>query len=563
MNKELKMRPIRITTLIIISSIFLFQMATVYFVLSTFTIKSMSGLEQRYTMEHMKRIKNNVDSELQRISQVATDLAAENRDDEFEDDGYYKNALVNLHLDLIAETDTKGTFISLNEVNLETGKAMPVSKNFITYISNTPIIKNLNGNYKVNGIILLPEGPMLIASCPVYSDKAKGIISGNLIAGLFIDTDEIDTWSKRLNYQVNIERMDKMDKERYQLFSSITEDKPIYVKEGQNRNIEGYAVLRDIYGKPVIGISIGNPPELRALGEKGIAYVLFSLFIVSLIFTILIIFYIDKKINSRLVSLSKELIRIGDEGIFSLRLPKEKINDEIAVVAGEVNNMLEKLEKSKLEILDSREALKKANDELERKVNERTEELSKVNESLMIEINERKRMQEKIEHLAYHDYLTNLPNRAYFSEQLNHAVFWSEKMKEKLAIMFLDLDGFKAVNDTLGHYAGDQLLEELSKRLTGALRKSDIVARMGGDEFIIMIKNIKDSASVQKIADKIIKCINIPFKLNDEDYNIGASVGIAVFPADAHSADELIEKADSAMYKAKEKGRNQYVIYSE
>lgn len=188
------------------------------------------------------------------------------------------------------------------------------------------------------------------------------------------------------------------------------------------------------------------------------------------------------------------------------------------------------------------------------------EQLTQANENLQIEIVKREEIQEQIKHLAYHDYLTGLPNRLLFSDQLSHAIPLSDRMAKILAIIFLDLDSFKMINDTMGHAVGDQLLIEVSKRLVNTLRKSDVLARIGGDEFVILIENIEEIDSINAIANKILRSFTQPFKLDNQDYFITASMGVAIYPTDGINAEILIKNADIAMYTAKEKGRNQWVL---
>ena len=168
--------------------------------------------------------------------------------------------------------------------------------------------------------------------------------------------------------------------------------------------------------------------------------------------------------------------------------------------------------------------------------------------------------EKEVKHLAYHDHLTGLPNRLFLSEQINHSIFLSNSMKKILAIMFLDLDDFKMINDTMGHDIGDQLLVEVSKRLVNTLRECDTVARIGGDEFIILIEDVEDMNYINKVSEKILKCFNEPFGLNNQGCFVTTSIGVAIYPTDGECADVLIKNADIAMYKAKAKDKNQYVI---
>jgi len=183
-------------------------------------------------------------------------------------------------------------------------------------------------------------------------------------------------------------------------------------------------------------------------------------------------------------------------------------------------------------------------------------DLTEANECMQKEIVKREEMQKKIEHLAYHDHLTGLANRWLFTDQLDHALSLSGRMAKMLAIMFLDLDGFKMINDSLGHALGDQLLKEVSKRLVNTIRKSDVVARIGGDEFVIMIENEENIEAIKLVAEKVLNSFNEPYKLNGQECFVTTSIGVAVYPTDGENAETLLKNADIAMYKAKEKGRN-------
>jgi len=178
------------------------------------------------------------------------------------------------------------------------------------------------------------------------------------------------------------------------------------------------------------------------------------------------------------------------------------------------------------------------------------------------EITERMKAQERIEYLAYHDHLTGLPNRLLFSDRLNQSIQLTTRMEKTIGVMFIDLDNFKIVNDAMGHDHGDELLKAVATRLLVILRKSDTVARIGGDEFIIMVQNLNDVDDVIKIAMKIIDCFNQPFKVSNQDIYITASIGVSVYPIDGEDVETLIKNADIAMYKAKEIGKNQFVLCS-
>lgn len=187
--------------------------------------------------------------------------------------------------------------------------------------------------------------------------------------------------------------------------------------------------------------------------------------------------------------------------------------------------------------------------------------LQTLNDELANEIAARKLVEEKIRYMANHDNLTGLPNRALFKDRLQTAQHLAVRNQQKLAILFIDLDGFKAVNDNLGHKAGDLLLQEVAVRLQGRVRHSDTVARMGGDEFILLLNAINGEADAELVAKKVLEALQQPVLVVGQAARIGASIGISIFPDHGEDADKLISYADTAMYDIKKSGKNAYAFH--
>ncbi|MCP4597527.1 EAL domain-containing protein [Neptuniibacter sp.] len=171
--------------------------------------------------------------------------------------------------------------------------------------------------------------------------------------------------------------------------------------------------------------------------------------------------------------------------------------------------------------------------------------------------------QDSLTHLAHHDVLTGLPNRLMLMEQLQHTIHKSERSGERFALLFMDLDRFKNVNDSLGHAAGDKLLIEVSKRLSASVRKMDTPARLGGDEFTVILDSIEDPKDAAKVAHNLIDAFSRVVEIEGRDLYVTTSIGISFYPEDGKGADELVRNADAAMYKAKQNGRNGYQFYTE
>ena len=174
------------------------------------------------------------------------------------------------------------------------------------------------------------------------------------------------------------------------------------------------------------------------------------------------------------------------------------------------------------------------------------------------DISDMKAREEQIRHLAFHDPLTDLPNRSLLKDRLRKAIGTAKRNKDKILLIFLDLDHFKAINDSLGHAVGDQLLKEMARRLIRATREVDTVCRLGGDEFIVMAPNIRDEHGLTTIIRRVHAIFRSDFPLGDKSYPMTGSMGVAVYPDDGEDVDRLIRNADQAMYQAKQAGKNRY-----
>lgn len=187
----------------------------------------------------------------------------------------------------------------------------------------------------------------------------------------------------------------------------------------------------------------------------------------------------------------------------------------------------------------------------------------KIWSAIIRDVTERKRVEKELWTQAHYDELTGLPNRKMVDDRLSQAKHFSKREDKKVAVMFIDLDRFKHVNDTLGHDAGDILLQEAARRLQDCVREADTVIRLGGDEFLIILDNIKKKKNVEAIGKKILEKLNSVFIIKEKECFISGSIGVALFPNDGHTAEELMKKADIAMYQSKEAGRSTLRFYTD
>ena len=209
------------------------------------------------------------------------------------------------------------------------------------------------------------------------------------------------------------------------------------------------------------------------------------------------------------------------------------------------------------------EEVRRARDELEVRVAERTAELAGANALLQEEILERRQAEARVHHMAYHDSLTGLPNRALLTDRLERAILAARRAGSKLAVMFIDLDRFKTINDSLGHLIGDYLLKDVANRLCRAVRASDTVARLGGDEFVVLVPGVAALEECHQVGEKIIEALAVPVPIEGHLLHISPSIGICLYPDDGGDVETLMRHADAAMYHAKGAGRNNYQFFTQ
>ncbi len=260
---------------------------------------------------------------------------------------------------------------------------------------------------------------------------------------------------------------------------------------------------------------------------------------ITVLLALLVIFITSRKISQPIQTLTRTAVEIASTLDLSKRVPITG-NNEIFQLGTAFNDMCLKLEKAWAGKKRITQELQKINHSLEQKVAERTDHLA---------------------WQATHDPLTALPNRALLSERLEQAIARSQRNQHMLAVMFIDLDGFKAINDNFGHETGDHLLTELAKRFLSIIRDPDTIARLGGDEFVILMQ-IDKPDNLTAPLEHIVKLINQPVVTESAQLNVSPSIGVTIFPDDPSDSEALIRHADQAMYEAKQKGRNQVQFFN-
>jgi diguanylate cyclase (GGDEF)-like protein len=274
----------------------------------------------------------------------------------------------------------------------------------------------------------------------------------------------------------------------------------------------------------------------------------------SLLVTFLLSAQLQRFITDPLLRLSAIARQVSTEKNFSVRVIGEG-RDELGNLIRDFNAMLDEIQMRDNELREHR--LK-----LEERVARRTHELEIANAQLEKSKEQAESVASRMEYHAHHDALTGLPNRILLNDRIHSELAHARRQQTNTALLFLDLDRFKIINDSLGHAVGDQLLRVIARRLNNCVRDEDTVARLGGDEFMVLLPRISGSADAGRIARKIIDSLVDPISCNGHELHITTSIGISIFPYDGNDAETLIKHADISMYRAKELGRNKAVYYT-
>lgn len=265
-----------------------------------------------------------------------------------------------------------------------------------------------------------------------------------------------------------------------------------------------------------------------------------AVFLLSLLVAYLLSSWLQRIVTVPILKLADTARRVSQRQDYSVRASKVS-EDEIGGLVDDFNHMLDQIQTRDSELYE-------INEQLEDKVRKRTEELFELTQQL--------------EHQAYFDHLTGLANRITFDNNLRLTIEHRSRYGGQIAVLFLDIDRFKNVNDTLGHAVGDQLLKEISNRFSKYIRKSDTLARFGGDEFAVLLPELEHSNTAMTVADHLLKSMLEPFQLQEHTLHVSTSIGISVYPEDGGDAETLIKNADVAMYRSKDFGRNRVTYYS-
>lgn len=422
-------------------------------------------------------------------------------------DSFIKSTLAlssfqSIDIDVILFFNTNGKLIYSTAVSSDRTKKIPLPEGLLDELKpKAKILNQLEINSSTKGIISIPSGILLIASHSIITSESTGPVRGTLVMAKYLTNSVLNQIEKLSGTDTTLFRLPQTMNytELAPVYKKLMADQLIYLSARDN-TISAYRMLKDINNNNIAILKIESPRKIYQIGSETIRYSNIIVLVYSIIITIILWTLLQFLIVKRIERLGRNIKSAADN--------KNSFQTTLSHLADEVSSV------------------------------------------------------EKLFHQATHDPLTGLANRSYLHESFNRIVANPDQIHEKIIIIYIDLDHFKRINDSLGRDVGDQLLIVTAKRLSASLRDDDIAARLGGDEFVIMLTEVNED-QIESVTNRIFKAVNRAFKYENHEIYISCSMGVCVYPEDGATIETLIKKADIALYHAKETGRNHYQFYSD
>lgn len=516
-------------------------------------------LEKEYAKRNVNRVAGVIKAKLDYIERHNKDIAQMPRAVHFLNkdtqgklkEHYQKNNLIDTELGLYTLWSPQGELRNGYYYDFSSRHFLPIPSDLKKLFKNPNLLKHAEAGFK--GLIEFNNSYWLVSILPVYHEK---ILKGYTVVGMHLSEQRLMALgdSTKLNFQI-IQYKRAVDLNYLsEHIAAMQKSQEPYIELSSNQLAYGYMILPDLFSNPAIILKVSVARDIVSQGQNTVLMMFAFLCIIATLVTISMWFMLNELVFKRIQLLSKQIVAYDVNEDLGYRI-QHTHHDELSAIATSVNKMLDVIETS--------------HGNLEERVKERTDELLKANKHLKDEIQQRAQVESQLrykeaelQHMAHHDALTGLPNRVYFNTQLANQLERAEQDKRQVAVMFLDVDRFKYINDSLGHDFGDVILQHVARRIQRVLREEDTVARLGGDEFVLFASNITAVFEVEEIAKRILDAFNESITLDGRELHVSLSVGVSLFPKDGKTIGELESCADIAMYRAKALGGNQFHYYT-
>jgi diguanylate cyclase (GGDEF)-like protein/PAS domain S-box-containing protein len=577
-------------------------LAVVYVASNIILLRGFGALEEREMHQNVERVLDTLQHEITSLDSQASDWSiwdesyafVRSGDPVFVQKNLPPETFARLRLNLILYVDSAGRVVYGRSFDLDRAVATPNLAGIRQYLAAHPQLIRFSGAADGKaGIIMLANGPLLISSRPILTSAGAGPIRGALLMGRYLNRTEIAQVSDITHLALTLRGYGEpaLPQDPATVRATVLKTHSVVRALGDSR-IAGYALLRDLYGEPALLLRVAGTREIYQGGVATLHYFMAWLTGIGGAFAIVLHLLIGRLLTTRDRGRETEaryhaVVQQSGEGIFLVDADSKRLLDANAAFCRLLGYTLEELRAVTLYDLlgDDRVAVDQYVNRVLRERRHFTSEgqyrrkddswaeveiganiiVHAGKETLCIvarDIAERKRTQQRIEYLAHFDALTGLPNRILLRDRLQQTLEYARRHSLLVAVIFLDLDRFKMVNDTLGHPAGDLLLQAVAQRLTESVRSCDTVSRQGGDEFVIVMSEFMLPQECVAVAEKILFAVSQPHQINDQELHITTSIGISLFPGDGADVENLMMNADVAMYYAKKAGGNSVQLYS-
>jgi len=479
------------------------------------------------------------------------------KNEKFISDNFDPIAMRNAKLNIIFFYDTNNQLYFGRYYDLIKDKFMPIPQDLLLTIKKENILNNVNDKKSNNsGVINTPYGMLIFSISSILHSNGSGPSQGKILMGYYFtakNLKELNNVVQKPIYFYNLNN--KIDPAMQPIYNSILKGENYIQLEDPNNadTMNAFTPITNTDNKAIAMFKISEKRGVRQEVISMIKYYLSVIISLGVIVSVLVWYLLKYFVLNRIIGVSNQLSNINNEAKFSHRITISG-NDELNNMVVILNNLLELIELTQ--------------EQLTSRISQRTEKLDRLlelNKNLFLEVNKEKSVKHKMRQdedslrkIAYYDNLTGLPNRIFFNELLNNTLKKSKNSGAGFAVMFLDIDKFKQINDTYGHDIGDKLLKHVAQQLKHVVKDSDIAARLAGDEFIVLLNNVKDKVIINLIAEKILKSVGEAMKEDNITIKSSFSIGISIFPDNGTTCEELLRSADLAMYQSKSMDGNTY-----
>ncbi len=597
------MKPVTKTNLLIVASVAIL-LAVVYAASQLIVLKGFLALERASLERNASRVRDALNDEMSGLDRQTADWAIWDDSYVFMQDHnplYIEKNLpddtfTRLSLNLILFVDTAGHIVFSKTMDYSKPAELPLPVGMREYLHAHPQFWQFTApDDGRSGVITVAGMPLLVGVRPITTSEGKGPIRGTLIMGRFLNAEEIARLAAVTHLSVAMGVLAAADLPadfRNAHRNAVDQKSDLAMEITDERRVRAYSLVRDIDQQPALLLRVEMPRDIYRSGLDTINYFLLSLAVIAVIFALMMRLLAGKLLSSlhknrEVEQRYRAVVEQSGEGIFQVDVESLAVLDangafarllgytEQELVGLSLHDLYDRLPdvarnyvglvlKARRHVTHEVQYKRKDGTwlDVETGANVITHDGKDVLSIVVRDITERKLAQERIHYLAHYDPLTNLPNRVLLRDRLRQDLAHAERNRWMVGVIFLDLDRFKLINDSLGHHAGDRLLQAVAARLNGCVRHGDTVSRQGGDEFVIVVSEVRDAEGLNAIADKLLAAVAEPCDVHNQEVNVTTSIGISLYPRDGDDVDSLLKNADMAMYQAKATGGNDCQFYS-